>query len=106
MRAADSHRARPRLLPAYCAGNPEARIKLAQIPLDQVDTTIRPRDRSLTDEAALDDLIRSIEAIGLHHPIEVFGIEVDATYIRPYALISGYRRLTVNRAGFAGSSNF
>ena len=73
-------------------------MKLAQIALTDIAADILPRDRSHTDPAALDDLIRSITAIGLRQPIEVFGLMQDENQPHPYGLISGYRRLMACRA--------
>ena len=49
-------------------------MQVADIPLSQIAADILPRDRSHADPAALDDLIRSIKAMGLRQPIEVFGL--------------------------------
>lgn len=73
-------------------------MQLAQIPLSDIMADILPRDRALSDPAALDDLIRSIAAIGLRQPIEVFGLMQSAHQPYPYGLISGYRRLMAFRA--------
>lgn len=73
-------------------------MKLAQIALSDIAADILPRDRTLSDAAALDDLIRSITAIGLRQPIEVFGLVQDEGQPHPYGLISGYRRLMAFRA--------
>ncbi|MDX1819734.1 MAG: ParB N-terminal domain-containing protein [Paracoccaceae bacterium] len=73
-------------------------MKLAEISLSDIAADILPRDRALSDPAALDDLIRSITAIGLRQPIEVFGLMPTAEDSRPYGLISGYRRLAAFRA--------
>lgn len=73
-------------------------MKLAQIALSDIAADILPRDRSHADPAALDDLIRSITAIGLRQPIEVFGLMQDEHQPHPYGLISGYRRLMACRA--------
>ena len=63
------------------------------IPLDQIDATAFPRDRGPADEAALAELFASISRDGLRTPIEVTPIEGE----RPFALLSGHRRLTVVR---------
>lgn len=73
-------------------------MQLAQIPLSQIAADILPRDRALSDPVALDDLIRSIAAIGLRQPIEVFGLMQTEDQPHPYGLISGYRRLMACRA--------
>lgn len=73
-------------------------MKLADIPIDEIDPEALPRDRSSPDPAEQDDLIRSIAAIGLHSPIEVFGIDPDEQHPLPYGLISGHRRLAAFRA--------
>ena len=73
-------------------------MQIADIPLSAIAADILPRDRSLTDPAALDDLMRSIQAMGLRQPIEVFGLVQSDDQPRPYGLISGYRRLMAFRA--------
>ncbi|WP_435257223.1 ParB/RepB/Spo0J family partition protein [Thioclava sp. FR2] len=72
-------------------------MQIAHIPLDQINADILPRDRSLPSAEEQDDLVRSIETLGLHTPIEVFGLETTADQPCPYGLISGYRRLTAFR---------
>ncbi len=62
-----------------------------QIPIDQIDETAIPRDRTLLDPAALDELRLSINATGVRLPIEVYQTDTG------YALISGLRRLTATR---------
>ncbi len=73
-------------------------MKLADIPLDEIQTDSLLRDRTRIDPAALDDLVRSITEIGLRQPVEVFGIVQGPNHTRPYGLISGYRRLMAYRA--------
>jgi ParB family chromosome partitioning protein len=73
-------------------------MRLDHIPLDQIDTDVLLRDRSLPDPEADDDLLRSIRDQGLLQPIEVFGIEPDADHPRPWGLIAGHRRLRACRA--------
>lgn len=73
-------------------------MKIAEIPLDQIQTDILLRDRTRPDAEALNDLIRSITDIGLRQPIEVFGITQGPNHPCPYGLISGYRRLLAYRA--------
>lgn len=72
-------------------------MEIRYLPVDQIDPDIMPRDRLGAEPDALDELMRSIEAIGLRHPIEVFAIEPDETYRLPYGLISGWRRLMAFR---------
>ena len=66
-----------------------------RIPLDQIDATGLPRDRTLIDAAALAELERSIAATGLRTPIEVYAVGTG------YGLISGLRRLTAFRRLYA-----
>ena len=73
-------------------------MQLAEIPLSEIAADILPRDRSRSDAAALDDLTRSITAIGLRQPVEVFGLMQGDDPPHPYGLISGYRRLMAFRA--------
>ena len=73
-------------------------MHLEHIPLDQIDTDILIRDRTLPDPQADDDLLRSIRTLGLLQPIEVFGIDTDADHPRPFGLIAGHRRLRACRA--------
>ncbi|MDF0603780.1 ParB/RepB/Spo0J family partition protein [Psychromarinibacter sp. C21-152] len=58
-----------------------------RIPTDQIDPHALPRDRTVLDADALDELQRSILANGLRQPIEVWQTDTG------YALLSGYRRL-------------
>lgn len=62
------------------------------IPTDRIDPHALPRDRSVIDRAAQDELQRSIAASGLRQPVEVFATPEG------YALISGYRRLAAVQA--------
>jgi ParB family chromosome partitioning protein len=73
-------------------------MQFDHIPLDQIATDILPRDRTLADPEADDDLLRSIRTLGLLQPIEVFGIEVDDRHTLPWGLIAGHRRLRACRA--------
>ena len=73
-------------------------MQITHIALDQINPNALPRDRSLPSEADQDDLIRSIKSLGLHTPIEVFGIETDDNNPLPYGLIAGHRRLAAFRA--------
>jgi ParB family chromosome partitioning protein len=66
---------------------------LTQIPLDDIDETALPRDRTQLDPAALEELKTSIAVNGLRQPIEVFELEGGG-----HGLISGLRRLTAFRA--------
>lgn len=63
---------------------------ITHIPLDQINKTALPRDRSHHTPEADAELWQSIANDGLRQPIEVFPIEGDI----PFALISGFRRLT------------
>ncbi|MEM9585530.1 MAG: ParB N-terminal domain-containing protein [Pseudomonadota bacterium] len=63
---------------------------ITHIPLTEIDKEALPRDRSASDPQADTQLWRSIARDGLRQPIEVFPIEGPI----PYALISGYRRMT------------
>lgn len=73
-------------------------MKLDSIAIADIHTDVLTRDRSHEDPDALQDLIRSIRDICLRQPIEVFGIEPDATFPLPYGLISGHRRVQACRA--------
>ncbi|MEX3017138.1 ParB/RepB/Spo0J family partition protein [Gymnodinialimonas hymeniacidonis] len=65
------------------------------IPLDQIDANALPRDRTALDPTALADLELSIAAHGLRMPVEVCRARDNVG--PPYALISGFRRLTAHR---------
>lgn len=71
-----------------------ARIHL--VPLDQIDETALPRDRTGLDPDALGELRTSIAATGLRLPVEIAPLETPRPPQR-YALISGFRRLTAMR---------
>ena len=60
--------------------------KIKHIPLNQIETTALPRDRTLIDTNALDELTASIRTNGLRLPIEVYPTDTG------FALIAGYRR--------------
>lgn len=65
--------------------------QIQHIPLAEIDEHALPRDRSVIDSAALDELTASIRAGGLRLPIELFATEAG------YGLLSGYRRLMACR---------
>lgn len=71
-------------------------------PIDDIARDAFPRDRTFRRDAAFDDLYRSILRDGLRQPVDVCAVDDTP----PYALISGYRRLTAVRRlrdeGFAG----
>lgn len=70
---------------------------LHDIALDLIDADALPRDRAASDPEALAELQSSILAEGLRQPIEIYPIYGDDGSDR-WALISGYRRLSVFRA--------
>ena len=65
--------------------------QILRLPLDEIDAEALPRDRSVIDTAALDELTASIRQNGLRLPVEVFRTEPG------YGLVSGYRRLMAVR---------
>lgn len=71
----------------------EAGQVVAQVPLDEVQSTMLVRDRLLhVEDPELDDLTTSIRELGLSNPIRVIA--------RPdggYELVQGYRRLSAYR---------
>ncbi len=67
------------------------------LPLTDIDADALPRDRTLPDDDAMDDLARSIANIGLRQPIEVWALQTQRPPFR-FGLISGYRRLAACRA--------
>ncbi len=69
---------------------------MPQIPTLEIDAEALPRDRSHLCPTALTELRLSIATHGLRTPIEVFTTDPDSP--QPYALISGFRRLTAIRA--------
>jgi len=71
--------------------------RLLSLPLSRIDAEALPRDRTRLDEAALDELTRSIAASGLRQPIEVWRLSRPRGAHR-YGLISGLRRLTACRS--------
>lgn len=66
----------------------EAGLLIEEIPLDQIKTDDLVRDRTIIDQAELDELITSITINGLRLPVEVYKDGQGA-----YQLISGYRRM-------------
>jgi ParB family chromosome partitioning protein len=68
-------------------------MDLHHIPLADIDDTALPRDRAALDPAALAELEASILATGLATPIEVLPIDGPT----PFALVAGFRRMTVLR---------
>ena len=69
----------------------EEGLVLRRIPLGQIAATKLPRDRRSGDDEALEELTRSIRAIGLSNPVQVE--ETGAGY----QLIQGLRRLAAFR---------
>jgi len=69
---------------------------ISLIPLDQIDQAALTRDRSVLDQAALDELAASIRQSGLRLPVELFDLDPPRPPLR-FGLISGYRRLHVFR---------
>jgi ParB family chromosome partitioning protein len=65
---------------------------LELVPLDSIETTKLVRDRSLKLDLELDDLVTSIQEIGLSNPIRVESVSSER-----YELIQGYRRLEAYR---------
>lgn len=65
------------------------------VPLDQIRTDKLTRDRAITHDPELADLMVSIQAIGLSNPIRVEQTGDG------YELIQGYRRLSAYRALYA-----
>ena len=66
--------------------------KIQPIATDRIDEHALPRDRTVIDATALEELKRSIATSGLRLPIEVFATDTG------YGLLSGYRRLMAVRA--------
>ena len=69
---------------------------MPQIPTLEIDAAALPRDRTHLCPTALTELRLSIATHGLRTPIEVFATDPGSP--QPYALISGFRRLTAIRA--------
>ena len=67
------------------------------LPLDAIDATALPRDRTTLNPAAMDDLTASIAANGLRQPIEVWQLSTPAPPLT-HGLIAGFRRLQAHRA--------
>lgn len=72
-------------------------MDLIRIPLDDIDDSLLPRDRSRLDPDELHELTHSIFLSGLRCPIEVWR-RPEPEGARPYGLISGLRRLSAFRA--------
>ena len=60
------------------------------LPLDAIDATALPRDRTTLNSAAMDDLTASIAANGLRQPIEVWQLSTPAPPLS-HGLIAGFR---------------
>ncbi len=75
--------------------------QVVMIPLEAINAAALTRDRITTDEAAIEELRRSILTHGLRMPIEVCALP-EGSPLREgghrYGLISGFRRLTALRA--------
>ena len=69
------------------------------IPLNDIDTTTLPRDRTFIDADAQAELQASITQNGLRLPIEIHPTNTG------YALISGYRRLTAFQSLYETTQN-
>lgn len=69
---------------------------LLDLPLDAINASALPRDRTALDPDALSELQTSIATTGLRQPIEVFELATPEGPCR-YGLISGLRRLTAIR---------
>ncbi|MGI9510697.1 MAG: ParB/RepB/Spo0J family partition protein [Geminicoccaceae bacterium] len=67
-------------------------LVLELIPLDHIDSEKLTRDRSVTIDLELDDLVISIRELGLSNPIRAEKKDDDR-----YELIQGYRRLEAYR---------
>jgi len=70
--------------------------QIQTLPLDQIDDSALPRDRTALDAPALRELQLSILTHGLRTPLEVYA-KSDPSGTPPYGLISGLRRLTALR---------
>jgi len=70
--------------------------QIETLPLDQIDDSALPRDRTALDAPDLQELQLSILTHGLRTPLEVYA-KSDAQGTPPYGLISGLRRLTALR---------
>lgn len=70
--------------------------EILSLPLDTILTDALPRDRSTTDEDAMQALIQSVAATGLRQPIEVWELSTPRDGCT-HGLISGHRRLTAVR---------
>jgi ParB family chromosome partitioning protein len=66
--------------------------EIQHIPTAAIDAHALPRDRSVIDPAALDELAASIRANGLRLPVELHATPGG------YGLVSGYRRLMAVRS--------
>lgn len=73
-------------------------LLMAELPLADIEADALVRDRSVLDEAEMDELRLSIAAHGLRLPIEVFDLAEPEQDGPRYGLVSGYRRLLATRA--------
>jgi ParB family transcriptional regulator, chromosome partitioning protein len=69
---------------------------ILEIPLDQIEPLSMPRDRSVMDKDALEEMEHSISSHGIRLPIEV-NLLKEGVNGKRFGLISGYRRLVAQR---------
>ena len=85
----------------------EAGRVLLEVPLDEIESLSIPRDRTMLDKDALDEMEHSISLHGVRLPIEIYELKESPTGKR-YGLVSGYRRLIAqqNLFGRTGLETF
>jgi len=81
----------------------EQGLLIREVALDEIEAEALVRDRVVLDAVALEELRASIERNGLRLPVEIYANVAGAA--RPYALLSGYRRLVAVRQLFEATGD-
>lgn len=84
---------------AYREASQSGRV-IFEIPVGDIELVSIPRDRTMLDKDALDELEHSLSIHGLRMPVEVYALP-DMPDGKAYGLISGYRRLLAQQNLFA-----
>ncbi|KIN70184.1 ParB-like nuclease [Sulfitobacter noctilucicola] len=84
---------------AYRDAEEQGRV-IRQIALDEIEPVSIPRDRTVLDKEALEELEYSISLHGVRLPIEVYEVK-GSTNAKRYGLLSGYRRLVAQQNLYA-----
>lgn len=81
----------------------EQGLLIREVALDDIEAEALVRDRVVLDAVALEELRASIERNGLRLPVEIYANAAGSA--RPYALLSGYRRLLAVRQLFEATGD-